>query len=71
VIPVGFRFAKSGQPSRQVRADVQKVDDDHLVGILNEDNEVLSGAGKAQILGQIRIDEAAAIATQRAIRSSS
>jgi hypothetical protein len=42
-IPVGFRIREGGQPSRQVRASMQEIDDDHLLGVLDE--EMPPGAG--------------------------
>jgi hypothetical protein len=40
---------------------VQEIDDDDLFGILDEDDEMLTRANKAQVLGQVRVDEPTAI----------
>ncbi len=40
---------------------MQEIDDDHLLGVLDEDDEMLAAAREAQILGQIRIDDPTAV----------
>lgn len=47
-----FGCRQGGQPPRQIRAGVQEIDDDYLLGIVDKHDEVLAAAGKPQIFGQ-------------------
>jgi len=65
-VPVSWIFVASldrhvGRPSRQVGSAMQEIDDDHLRGILDEDDEVLTRSCEAQILGQVWVDEPPAV----------
>jgi hypothetical protein len=40
---------------------VKEINDDHLPGLLDEDHEMRARPRKAQILGQVRVDQPPAI----------
>ncbi len=44
------------QSARQIAAAMQEIDDDHLLGIVDEDDEMLSRPGKTQMLRKRRIN---------------
>ena len=54
MFPVAFRQRQVGQPSRQIGAAVQEIDDDHLLRVFDEDHKVLACPREPQILGQIK-----------------
>ncbi len=61
VFPVGLQVRECGKPPWQVRAAVQELADDDLLGILDKDDEMLACAGKTQIFWQIWVDDPTAI----------
>ena len=61
MFPATFRQRQVGQPSRQVGAAVQEIDDDHLLDLLDKHHEMLACPREAQVLGQGGVDEPTAI----------
>lgn len=49
------------QSARQIAAAMQEIDDDHLFGIVDEDDKMLSHPGETQILRKRGIDKAATV----------
>lgn len=51
-VTVEFRIGQRCQLSGQVGSAVQEIDDDHLLGVFNDHDEMLTSARKAQVSGK-------------------